>query len=141
MRTTLDSDNFHNWLDKKRSGNRVLFGRYTGLTPVSGRLQRWNSEEGVYEPNEHAIERLRERLIEIEAESSDIIEEVRQGRLEEEVRYYFQNICGGEMWSRWDMQETPPDILGEVHPLQDQQRQARVDGHVRPRVAASRRGW
>jgi DEAD/DEAH box helicase domain-containing protein len=27
------------------------------------------------------------------------------------VRYYFPDIDGGEMWSRWDMQETPPDIL------------------------------
>lgn len=111
LRTTLDSDRFHDWLNKHRPGNRILFGRYTGLTPVSGRLMRWNSEDGAYEPNEHAIERLRERLSEIEGESADIIEEVRQGRLEEEVRYYFQNIDGGEMWSRWDMQETPPDIL------------------------------
>jgi hypothetical protein len=111
LRSTLDSDSFHRWLDKSRPGNRVLFGRYTGLTRESGRLMRWNSEEGGYEPNEHAIERLRERLLEIEGESTDIIEEVRQGRLEEEVRYYFQNIDGGEMWSRWDMQETPPDIL------------------------------
>ncbi len=112
LRSTLDSDKFHaDFLDKRRGGNRILFGRYTGLTPVSGRLMRWNSEEGGYERNEHAIERLRERLSEIEGESTDIIEEVRQGRLEEEVRYYFQNIDGGEMWSRWDMQETPPDVL------------------------------
>src|SRR5258708_7717275 len=28
-----------------------------------------------------------------------------------DIRYYFPNVDGGEMWSRWDMQETPPDIL------------------------------
>jgi hypothetical protein len=28
-----------------------------------------------------------------------------------DLRYYFQNPDGGEMWSRWDIQETPPDIL------------------------------
>ena len=28
-----------------------------------------------------------------------------------DVRHYFPNIDGGEMWSRWDMQDTPPDIL------------------------------
>jgi DEAD/DEAH box helicase domain-containing protein len=27
------------------------------------------------------------------------------------VRYYFQDPAGGELWSRWDMQETPPDVL------------------------------
>jgi DEAD/DEAH box helicase domain-containing protein len=111
LRTTLDSEYAHQWLDKHRGGNRVLFGRYTGLTPVSGRLERWNDEKGRYQPNEHALERLCERLAEIESESNDILEAVRKGAIEEEVRYYFQNIDGGEMWSRWDMQETPPDIL------------------------------
>jgi len=111
LRTTLDSQFAHDWLDKNRGGNRILFGRYTGLTPVSGRLERWNSDKGRYEPNEYALERLCDRLAEVEAESNDILEAVRKGTIEEEVRYYFQNINGGEMWSRWDMQETPPDIL------------------------------
>jgi hypothetical protein len=30
---------------------------------------------------------------------------------ERELQYYFPRLDGGEMWSRWDMQETPPDIL------------------------------
>jgi Lhr-like helicase len=111
LRTTLDSDAAHRWLDRDRGGNRILFGRYTGLTPVSGKIERWNDEKQVYEPNEHAIERLAERLQDIEGESADILEEVKAGSQPEAVRYYFQNIDGGEMWSRWDMQETPPDIL------------------------------
>ena len=36
LRSTLDSDNVHNWLNNQRAGNRILFGRYTGETPVSG---------------------------------------------------------------------------------------------------------
>jgi hypothetical protein len=28
-----------------------------------------------------------------------------------EARFYFPNVDGGEMWSRWDMQETPPDLF------------------------------
>jgi len=31
--------------------------------------------------------------------------------MDQEIRYHFPNIDGGEMWSRWDMQDTPPDIL------------------------------
>ena len=34
-----------------------------------------------------------------------------QGTIEKHVQWYFANPDGGEMWSRWDMQETPPDIL------------------------------
>ena len=34
-----------------------------------------------------------------------------QPDLDEEMLYHFPNIDGGEMWSRWDMQATPPDIL------------------------------
>ena len=31
--------------------------------------------------------------------------------LSEKSRYFFPRLDGGEMWSRWDMQETPPDVL------------------------------
>jgi DEAD/DEAH box helicase domain-containing protein len=31
--------------------------------------------------------------------------------MDQDIRYYFPSVSGGEMWSRWDMQETPPDIL------------------------------
>ena len=101
LRSTLDSENVHNWLNNERSGNRILFGRYTGETPISG-------ERG----NPNAMSRLRERLQEIENTS----EEIRQlldanPDMDQDLRYHFPNIDGGEMWSRWDMQDTPPDIL------------------------------
>ena len=31
--------------------------------------------------------------------------------MDQDIRYHFPNVDGGEMWSRWDMQDTPPDIL------------------------------
>ena len=97
LRRTLDSDEIHRWLDLERGGNRVTFGRYTGQTPVSGNLS-----------SSAALERLRARLRIIAAES----EAVRSDPdMADEVRYYFPDIDGGEMWSRWDMQDTPPDIL------------------------------
>lgn len=101
LRNTLDSDNTHRWLDTHRGGNRVLFGRYTGETPVSG--DRVN-------PN--AMNRLRLRLREI-AETSEEIRQLLETNpdMDQEIRYHFPNIDGGEMWSRWDMQVTPPDIL------------------------------
>jgi ATP-dependent helicase YprA (DUF1998 family) len=111
LRATLDSDFAHRWFNEHRRGNRILYGRYTGLTPVSGREERWDAEKGKYVTNKAALERLQLRLQEVAGESADVLDAVKKGEVDEEVRYYFQNIAGGEMWSRWDMQETPPDIL------------------------------
>ncbi|ABI67646.1 putative helicase [Syntrophomonas wolfei subsp. wolfei str. Goettingen G311] len=94
LRVTLDSPGVHQWMDEHRGGNRILFGRYTGLTPVSG----WPS-------NKNALNRLVSRLRELDAELLKV------ANLDEDIQYYFPNMDGGEMWSRWDMQETPPDIL------------------------------
>lgn len=101
LRETLDSEKVHNWLNDERAGNRILFGRYTGETPVSGERE-----------NPNAMDRLRERLLEIENTSEEIREQlVKDPGMDKEIRYHFPNIDGGEMWSRWDMQDTPPDIL------------------------------
>ena len=97
LRQTLDSEDVLRWLDDNRGGNRITFGRYTGATPISGRPE-----------NESAVQRLRDRLESMAAESAAVRADVDQPP---DVRYYFPNIDGGEMWSRWDMQHTPPDIL------------------------------
>ena len=97
LRRTLDSDSVHQWLDSERGGNRVTFGRYTGQTPVPGS-----------QSDDRAVNRLRSRLKDLADES----EAVRNDPdLDEDARHYFPTIDGGEMWSRWDMQDTPPDIL------------------------------
>jgi len=108
LRKTLDSPTVHSWLDIHRGRNRILFGRYTGHTPVSGDPTR-----------AAAVRRLRDRLRDMGQEYADILQQLNDPALpaderellEREVRYYFPNMDGGEMWSRWDMQETPPDIL------------------------------
>ena len=101
LRSTLDSKDVHQWLNTHRGGNRILFGRYTGETPVPGDSR-----------NPNAMNRLRARL----QETAETSEEIRQlvetnPDIDSDIRYYFPNIDGGEMWSRWDMQDTPPDIL------------------------------
>ena len=97
LRQTLDSDDVLGWLDAERGGNRVTFGRYTGATPVAG-----------LPTNDTTVRRLRDRL-RIASEESFAVRQ--DPNLPSDVRYYFPNVDGGEMWSRWDMQETPPDIL------------------------------
>lgn len=101
LRSTLDSATVHHWLDTQQGRNRILFGRYTGETPVPG-------ERG----DTNAMNRLRTRLRETAATSEEIRQQLdADPDMDREIQYHFPNIDGGEMWSRWDMQDTPPDIL------------------------------
>ena len=94
LRRACDSRDARQWLDDNRGNNRFYFGRYTGLAPVSGK------EEG------ENIRRLRERLDELRKQ----YEKVRDF---DEKRYFFPSteLDTSEMWSRWDMQDYPPDIF------------------------------
>lgn len=75
----------------RRQGNRIYFGRYTGRTPVSG--DPLGGDSG-----------LREELRKIQAASDAV-------RASPEAAQHFQDLAGAEMWSRWDMQDDPPDFL------------------------------
>ena len=92
LRLALDGDPARHWLDLNRSGNRFWFGRYTGWTPIPGRPDRAGAEGD-----------LRDELRRVSAMA------VRVAGTDAER--FFPRFDGGEMWSRWDMQEAPPDIL------------------------------
>ena len=91
LRTALDGPSARTWLQNNRAGNRIYFGRYTGRTPVPGSRDAGN------------LRRLRENLHEMQQAAG----QVAGSRAEQ----FFPRLDGGEMWSRWDMQESPPDIL------------------------------
>jgi DEAD/DEAH box helicase domain-containing protein len=92
LRDGFDSSGARSWLDTQRNGNHFYFGRYVGRTPVSG------------DPSNIARERvLRAELASIERDFNL----VRGHRAER----YFQDVDSAEMWSRWDMQDDPADIL------------------------------
>lgn len=91
LREALDSGGVTAWLNTNRPGNRIYFGRYTGRTPVSG--DRTASNTG----------RLRDEIRNIEQNAQAVA-----GTAAER---FFQRVDGAEMWSRWDMQDAPPDIL------------------------------
>ena len=100
LRMTLDSPHAHSWMDKQRGGNRLLFGRYTGQTPVPGSPVATAT-----------VRRLRRSLKQIDDAWQRVERALDQPDVDPEIRYHFARMDGGEMWSRWDMQETPPDIL------------------------------
>lgn len=87
LREILDSYAARQWLAANRDGNKFYFGRYTGRTPVSGT----------------SVTKLREELTSIQSDANLVA-----GTSAES---FFQKMNGGEMWSRQDMQDNPPDIL------------------------------
>ncbi len=91
MRMGLDSPAARAWLQANRSGNPFYFGRYTGRTPFSGGRGR------------SKLNRLRAELQSI-ALDAQLVAGSPAAR-------FFPTVDGGEMWSRWDMQDYPPDIL------------------------------
>ncbi len=91
LRTALDGDTARQWLQTHRVGNRFYFGRYTGRTPVPG----------IQDASRRS--RLRRELLETDQATQQVAGSP--------AERFFQRLAGGEMWSRWDMQESPPDIL------------------------------
>ena len=92
LRDALDTQSTRTWFDQHRDGNRIYFGRYTGRTPISGPL------------NSSTIGRLRDELRSIDNDARSV-------SINPEAARFFQDLDGCEMWSRWDMQDVPPDIL------------------------------
>lgn len=100
LRGALDSDAAHRWMDTHRHGNRVTFGRYTGATPLAGPADE-----------KSRVKRLHDELRDLAHERRQIEEAIAKDPSREDIRYHFPRLDGGEAWSRWDMQHSPPDIL------------------------------
>jgi DEAD/DEAH box helicase domain-containing protein len=92
LRQALDSDRVRAWLSARRPGHRFWFGRYTGWTPISGSPAR-DGAEGELRTELRRLSSLAARVAGTDAQR------------------FFPRFDGGEMWSRWDMQDAPPDIL------------------------------
>ncbi|MGD0905043.1 MAG: DEAD/DEAH box helicase, partial [Terracidiphilus sp.] len=92
LRVALDSTSARAWLDTHRLGNRIYFGRYTSRTPIPG------GRHG-------AAGQLRAELRDLARDSAAVAGS--------DASLFFQTLDNGgaEMWSRWDMQDHPPDML------------------------------
>lgn len=92
LRQALDSDRVRGWLNRRRPGHRFWFGRYTGWTPIAGSPLRDGAEA-----------ELRTELRRLSSLATRVAGT--------DAQRFFPRFDGGEMWSRWDMQDAPPDIL------------------------------
>jgi len=98
VRESCDGDAARQWLAHRRVGHRFWFGRYNSSTPVAGA------------PNDQSrLTKLRDKLRKMEREWQRAVQSAAiRGP---QILPFFQEPAGAEMWSRWDMQDAPPDLL------------------------------
>lgn len=99
IRHGCDAPEPRQWMATNRPGNRFWFGRYTGATPVPG-LPTNNAKRAELRRRLRGMQRDWGRATAAAATRHD-----------DRILNYFQDPNGSEMWSRWDMQDHPPDIL------------------------------
>jgi DEAD/DEAH box helicase domain-containing protein len=106
LRRALDSPASRQWFAARRGGNRFYFGRFNSSTPIPGYEFRENGR-----PNRDKIEGLAGELTALEQSALAAGQHAAQNPDDADVVYFFPRLDGGEMRSRWDMQDHPPDIL------------------------------
>ncbi|MBO1111840.1 DEAD/DEAH box helicase [Bordetella petrii] len=135
LRTALDSDPVHSAMDAMIGRNRIRFGRYNGSTPVAG--HPWKlGENGRRASNTQKRTELgrdiaeairsyrlqRERLDQAELDLTEAREsgdkdairlhEERLEKVKEQGAFVTRmDPSSGEMFHRWEMQASPPDLL------------------------------
>ena len=87
------------------SGHQIYFGRYTGVTPGKGDLPKY---EGNSAKVNRKIEREQKFLKELILDYQNLANLPEANRVD---LSNFTDVHSGEMPHRWDMVETPPDIL------------------------------
>lgn len=110
LRRALDSDPARQWLDSKRAGNRIYFGRYNGDTPVPGHELNKPSATGARTPDRTRNEKLRAAMASAAGTRSAAEQHAKESG-NEEVLDFFPRLDGSEMRNRWDSQAAPPDVL------------------------------
>ena len=110
LRKALDSDSVRQWFQQNRQGNRIYIGRYNSSTPIPGHEFKEPNAKGNRHPDRQRIKRLIDALRDM---NRDAHAAERYAKLTDDlnVTSYFPKLDGAEMRSRWDMQDSPPDIL------------------------------
>ena len=123
LRDALDNDEVQKWMKKRLKGNRIFFGRYNGATPTSGypKYQENAANTRIYESLLRSMQELDSRtedtlkLLETTGLSE---EEIQKNKKKYAIRRTISQMTKGkdgiassQMRTRFDMQQTPPDIL------------------------------
>ncbi len=107
LRKALDCDDVRSHFDNDLGGNRIFFGRYNGSTIGKRSL-------AVAKATDH--KKVQKELNEVATYANSIEDHIQHQGGDSDTRYIAPRTGQGagmsaEMLTRWDMQETPPDIL------------------------------
>ena len=106
LRKLFNSDDAIKFLKEKRNGNRIYFGRYTSDTPIPGEID-----------SKKIKDKLKPILEELDSnKDANFVgrkpnDEKSEKEAKKKGKYFLPSLDGSEMYSRWDMQEYPPDIM------------------------------
>lgn len=110
LRRSLDSPQTRDWLAANREGNRFYFGRYNGNTPTPGHELRPPNLNGQRSPDRNKVDQLTKQMRAADGAARRAAAYA-QSSGDPDVTYFFPRLDGAEMRSRWDMQDSPPDVL------------------------------
>lgn len=122
LRDALDNDDVQKWMVERLNGNRIFFGRYNGATPTSGYPKfEEPSNARIYQSllsSMKELDEMTEDTLKLLDPTGLTEDEYRKNLAKYKVRRTISQMTKGkdgiassEMRSRFDMQQTPPDIL------------------------------
>lgn len=123
LRDALDNDEVQKWMTERLKGNRIFFGRYNGATPTSGypKYKEEAHNTRIYKSLLHSMQELdsmTEDTLKLLDTTSLSAGDIQKNKDKYAIRRtIFQltkgknGIASSEMRTRFDMQQTPPDIL------------------------------
>ena len=110
LRKALDSEKAEEFYARYCENHRVYFGQYNSATPISPDINEGDNTEKQKKHND-----LREKVNEIQLYWNKLKNIIGNGTLSDEqvedLIYTAQKVGGSELLTRFDMQETPPDIF------------------------------
>jgi DEAD/DEAH box helicase domain-containing protein len=110
LRRALDSRTARSVVPAISNGNRIFFGRYTSATPVTGfHVHPRKLPREFYRDKSRGLRRLFNELREMDLTQREC--SAKDPTEISDLRFNFPSVDGAELVSRWDIQQTPPDIL------------------------------
>lgn len=110
LRKALDSKEAREFYNTSLKGNKIYFGRYNGMSPVAGHEYTKSNT-----PDKKKIQKLMDEMKRLEKTSLSASKYAKEmGEIRDSAKdtpFFFPKLDGAEMRSRWDMQDSPPDIL------------------------------
>lgn len=120
LRKTLNSEEAKTYIKSKTKGNLIYFGRYNSTTPIAGMVQDSKKRD-----------KLKEELKEIQKiQEARFRDENCNDCTKDKGKFFTLNLDGSEMYSRWDMQKYPPDILVTNYSMLNVMMMRRIEDNI-----------